>query len=119
VACTLEAGGGGNNRQAVAFAQNTRDEVREMPIVGALAAQPGMKQTSYIRQDFAVRRLTPTECERLQGFPDNWTAIPFRGKPAADGPRYKACGNSFAVPVIKWIGERIKQVEEMKNGKDT
>jgi len=56
---------------------------------------------------YAVRRLTPTECERLQGFPDDWTAVPYRGKPAADGPRYKAIGNSMAVPVMKWIGERI------------
>ncbi|MDO4694979.1 MAG: DNA cytosine methyltransferase [Eikenella sp.] len=60
-----------------------------------------------------VRRLTPTECERLQGFPDGHTLIPWRGKPAAecpDGPRYKALGNSMAVPVMRWIGERIRQV---------
>nr|DAR77011.1 MAG TPA: Cytosine specific methyltransferase [Caudoviricetes sp.] len=59
-----------------------------------------------------VRRLTPTECERLQGFPDNHTQIPWRGKPAADcpdGPRYKAIGNSMAVPVMRWIGRKIKQ----------
>ncbi|EMZ2674580.1 Dam family site-specific DNA-(adenine-N6)-methyltransferase [Salmonella enterica] len=57
-----------------------------------------------------VRRLTPVECERLQGFPDNHTLIPWRGKVAADcpdGPRYKAIGNSMAVPVMRWIGERI------------
>lgn len=54
-----------------------------------------------------VRRLTPVECERLQGFPDNHTAVPHRGKPAADGPRYKAIGNSMAVPVMRWIGQRI------------
>jgi DNA (cytosine-5)-methyltransferase 1 len=54
-----------------------------------------------------VRRLTPTECERLQGFPDNWTAIRYRGKPAADGPRYRALGNSMAVPVLRWIGLRL------------
>ncbi|ELH6756525.1 Dam family site-specific DNA-(adenine-N6)-methyltransferase [Salmonella enterica subsp. enterica serovar Rubislaw] len=57
-----------------------------------------------------VRRLTPVECERLQGFPDNHTLIPWRGKDAADcpdGPRYKAIGNSMAVPVMRWIGERI------------
>jgi DNA (cytosine-5)-methyltransferase 1 len=60
-----------------------------------------------------VRRLTPTECERLQGFPDGWTAIPFRGKPAADGPRYKALGNSMAVPVMAWIGRRIAAVENL------
>ena len=55
-----------------------------------------------------VRRLTPRECERLQGFPDDYTLVPNRGKPAADGPRYKALGNSWAVPVVRWIGERIK-----------
>ena len=57
-----------------------------------------------------VRRLTPTECERLQGFPDGYTAIPWRGKPAdacPDGPRYKALGNSWPVPVVRWIGARL------------
>lgn len=60
-----------------------------------------------------VRRLTPTECERLQGFPDNHTQIPWRGKPTADcpdGPRYKAIGNSMAVPVMRWIGERMCRI---------
>lgn len=59
-----------------------------------------------------VRRLTPRECERLQGFPDDWTLIPWRKKPASecpDGPRYKALGNSWAVPVARWIGKRIEQ----------
>ena len=63
-----------------------------------------------------VRRLTPRECERLQGFPDDYTAIPWRGKPAAecpDGPRYKALGNSMAVPVMRWIGQRIQMVEAL------
>jgi DNA (cytosine-5)-methyltransferase 1 len=58
----------------------------------------------------AVRRLTPVECERLQGFPDGYTAIPWRKKPVSecpDGPRYKALGNSWAVPVVAWIGRRI------------
>ena len=59
----------------------------------------------------AVRRLTPRECERLQGFPDDWTLIPYRGKQAADGPRYKALGNSMAVPCMYWIGRRIQMVE--------
>jgi DNA (cytosine-5)-methyltransferase 1 len=59
----------------------------------------------------AVRRLTPRECERLQGFADDYTLINVRGKPAADGPRYKALGNSMAVPVMRWIGERIHAVE--------
>ncbi len=57
-----------------------------------------------------VRRLTPRECERLQGFPDYYTLVPFRGKPSADGPRYKALGNSMAVPCMAWIGSRIKAV---------
>lgn len=64
---------------------------------------------------YAVRRLTPTECERLQGFPDDWTKVPYKGKPTdecPDGPRYKALGNSMAVPVMKWIGERIQKVED-------
>jgi DNA (cytosine-5)-methyltransferase 1 len=60
---------------------------------------------------FAVRRLTPRECERLQGFPDDYTLVPNRGKPAADGPRYKALGNSMAVPVMRWIGQRISASE--------
>lgn len=57
---------------------------------------------------FQVRRLTPTECERLQGFPDGYTATPFRGKTAADGNRYKALGNSMTVPVMRYIGEKIQ-----------
>jgi DNA (cytosine-5)-methyltransferase 1 len=62
--------------------------------------------------NMAVRRLTPTECERLQGFPDGYTNIPWRKKDESpDGPRYKALGNSMAVPVMKWIGSRIQQVE--------
>lgn len=164
----------------VAFAQNQRDEVREVAVAGALAAQPGMKQTTYlafgckdsdparsvstvvsptlramghahshanaggqvavafshqaggvqttlgyepssgtcptlsvaqtppVHAAMSVRRLTPTECERLQGAPDGWTlAVNARGKAMADGPRYKILGNSFAVPVIRWIGTRI------------
>ena len=57
-----------------------------------------------------VRRLTPRECERLQGFPDDYTLIPGW---VADGPRYRALGNSMAVPVMRWIGERIKMMEEI------
>jgi len=63
----------------------------------------------------SVRRLTPTECERLQGFPDGWTQIPWKGKPASecpDGPRYRALGNSMAVNCMRWIGARIQAVEE-------
>ena len=65
-----------------------------------------------VRGVSAVRRLTPRirECERLQGFPEDWSLVPYRGKPAADSPRYKAIGNSMAVPVVRWIGERIDQM---------
>ena len=83
MAPSLEAGGGGNNKPAI---------------------HVGMQ----------VRRLTPVECERLQGFPDNYTAIAWRKKTASecpDGPRYKALGNSMAVPVMAWIGRRINEIE--------
>lgn len=63
-------------------------------------------------EGLTVRRLTPLECERLQGFPDGWTDIPWKGKEhAPDSPRYKALGNSMAVPVMRWIGEGIQLVE--------
>jgi len=80
-------------------------------IAPTLRSDAGDNQVA-IATTYAVRRLTPRECERLQGFPDDWTAIPYRGKPAADGPRYKAIGNSMAVPVMRWIGQRIKAWEE-------
>jgi site-specific DNA-cytosine methylase len=67
----------------------------------------------------AIRRLTPVECERLQGFPDNWTKIPWKKKPAEDcpdGPRYKACGNSMAVPCMKWLGQIIQKTQDKIEG---
>ena len=66
--------------------------------------------------DWIIRGLTPREAERLQGFPDDWTKVPYRGKPAdkcPDTPRYKAIGNSMAVPVIQWLGERISMVDDL------
>ena len=69
------------------------------------------KHNQCVMQSMAVRRLTPKECERLQGFPDNYTDIKSKNKPTPDGPRYKALGNSMAVPVMAWIGQRIEQVE--------
>ena len=67
---------------------------------------------------YVVRRLTPVECERLQGFPSKWTDVPYKGKEhPSDTPRYKACGNSMAVPVMRWIGERIQMVDEMEEDK--
>jgi DNA (cytosine-5)-methyltransferase 1 len=103
--------------QAVAFVQNTRDEVRlfggDGLTVGALGAEPGMKQQAFLATSWAVRRLTPRECERLQGLPDDFTQVTYRGKPAADSPRYKAIGNSMAVNVMRWIGMRIDRVDQI------
>ena len=64
-------------------------------------------EVNGIINNLDVRRLTPTECERLQGFSDGWTQVPYRNKPAADGPRYTALGNAMAVPVMRWLGKRI------------
>jgi DNA (cytosine-5)-methyltransferase 1 len=64
--------------------------------------------------EYVVRRLTPVECERLQGFSDGYTDIPYKGNEhPPDTPRYKALGNSFAVPVVRWIGERMQMVDEI------
>jgi DNA (cytosine-5)-methyltransferase 1 len=107
---------GAHQTPAVAFAQNQRDEVRIMEAAGALAAEPGMKQQTYLATPYAVRRLTPEECEALQGFPRGYTRIPYRKKTAdacPDGPRYKALGNSMAINCMEFIGERIAAVEHM------
>ena len=69
--------------------------------------------TNVLGNGMTVRRLTPLECERLQGFPDGHTAVPHRGKPMADGPRYKLLGNSMAVNCMRWIGERIALFERV------
>jgi len=77
-------------------------------VAPTLPASDGGNRTPTLLQHMAVRRLTPTECERLQGFPDGYTNIPWRKQPESpDGPRYKSLGNSMAVPVMKWIGRRI------------
>ena len=70
-------------------------------------------QAQAIAQGWAVRRLTPTECERLQGFPDGYTNIPVGKKMASDGPRYKALGNSMAINCMRWIGRRIAKVDAL------
>ena len=72
----------------------------------------GGRHDGVLTPAMAVRRLTPVECERLQGFPDGYTDIRPKGKDTPDGPRYKALGNSMAVPVMRWIGERIYQLKE-------
>lgn len=97
----------------------TARQYKDPPVVGALVARDykGVGN-QYVEEgklivEERVRRLTPLECERLQGFPDGWTDIPYKGKDhPPDSVRYKALGNSFAVPVVKWIGERIQMVEE-------
>jgi DNA (cytosine-5)-methyltransferase 1 len=83
-----------------------------------LKASAGDQTPHVAIPPMAVRRLTPIECERLQGFPDNWSRISWKGKPeeqCPDGPRHKACGNSMAVPVMRWIGERIAAYELSQN----
>ena len=85
-------------------------------VQNCLRASQGGGDKPHVLTAMQVRRLTPVECERLQGFPDNYTAIPWRKKPAdecPDGPRYKALGNSMAVPVMAWIGKRIQEFEAM------
>ena len=97
---------------------NGAEEVdRLIPV--AIQERAVSENTDAGPQPWAVRRLTPVECERLQGFPDGFTRIPYRGKPAdrcPDGPRYKALGNSMAVNVMAWIGERIALVDAMEEG---
>ena len=133
---TIQRGGEGGRHEGVMDPATANDQtvfVAETPIVSIKTANT-MSNGSNISEDgvaytldqaqgqaiqFAssVRRLTPVECERLQGFPDNYTDIPWRGKPhAPDGSRYKALGNSMAVPVMRWIGERIQMVDDLLNG---
>lgn len=86
-----------------------------------MANKNGEPAVCYTNARNTVRRLTPRECERLMGFPDNWTRIPWRGKSAEDcpdSPRYKACGNSMCVNVMRWIGMRIEKVERRMKGDD-
>lgn len=100
--------------QCVAF-QESQSGCREYAEAGSLRAHgPGHDPVgTRVRDGMAVRRLTPAECEALMGFPRDYTLIPYRGKPAVDGPRYRALGNSMAVPVMRWIGERIAAVEDL------
>jgi DNA (cytosine-5)-methyltransferase 1 len=124
-----EGGGKGplvSEDQSLTLATRNDQVLCTHEIVGSLCAESGPNthgsrgvsgtQTmlqGYIQptQSMQVRRLTPVECERLQGFPDGYTNIPWRGKPESpDGPRYKALGNSWAVPCARWIGERIKAI---------
>ena len=97
----------------IAFAQNQRDEVRDLnDVAGALAAQPGMKQQTFLAEGTVVRRLTPIECERLMGWPDNHTLHRADGKTNSDSARYKMCGNGVATPVARWIAEQLRPLLE-------
>ena len=103
---TLKASASGTNTVLVLFQQNQRNEVREMPVAGALPAQPGMKQQNYLSMGGAsVRRLTPLECTRLQGFPGNWV------DGHSDSHQYRMLGNAVAVPVVERIMRRIAAAE--------
>ena len=116
--------GGGNTplvNQEQIYENSRRDAIRiyegTSPTLQSFMGTGGCN-VPMVQPAMAVRRLTPTECERLQGFPDNWSRIPWKGKPedqCPDGPRYKACGNSMAVPVMRWIGEQIARVELSHN----
>ena len=122
---TARWGTGGNN---VPFVQNISIKLSNTKARGRNINETGVGYTldasgacnQGTMQNDKVRRLTPTECERLQGFPDDYTQIPWRGKEAEACPqshRYKALGNSMAVPVMEWIGNRINLVEKIKNEK--
>lgn len=82
------------------------------PTINAQAPNDSSNLQQGIRQGMSVRRLTPGECLKLQGFPPDYLDIQYRGKPAADGPKYRATGNSMAVPVIAWLGRRIQLVTD-------
>jgi DNA (cytosine-5)-methyltransferase 1 len=105
-----DAGATSDMRPCIAF-QSAQSGVREVDSHATLDANNGSRRQNGIVGAFGVRRLTPRECERLQGFPDDYTLVPYNGKPSADGPRYRALGNSMAVPVVRWIGERIQLID--------
>ena len=108
------ANGGG--QVALAYSLDIHKSANEGSSLGIQEEHINAMRTEHpptISQGWAVRRLTPRECERLQGFPDDYSLVPYRGKPMADGPRYKMLGNSMAVPCMTWIGERIKLVSEL------
>ncbi|MCR1837599.1 DNA cytosine methyltransferase [Pasteurella caecimuris] len=114
---TARMGTGGNNIPCIALAGNTIGRKPNNGGNGNGFDESGVSYTltstdvHAVANNVTVRKLTPVECERLQGFPDNWTKIPYRNKPiddCPDSPRYKAIGNSMAVPVMRWIGERLQ-----------
>ncbi len=119
----LSTGGGkpGKGYPAVAFTERTRRKGRTLETSEDQAyalTNPGAGGRSHSRQvmdaAMVVRRLTPTECERLQGFPDGWTAEGPDGKPIADSPRYRMLGNAVVPAVAEWIGRRLVEADEKR-----
>jgi DNA (cytosine-5)-methyltransferase 1 len=106
---SLKVGGGkpGQSYPAIAF-QSSQSGMRTGEAHATLDSNNGSRRHHGAMVGTAVRRLTPRECERLQGFPDDFTLIRYNGKPAADGSRYRALGNAMAVPVVRWILSRIE-----------
>lgn len=113
----------GDNQPAILYPLDLRNALRDPDKMddvnrqgcgigenGAPSPTLSAAYTPGVISPMAVRRLTPRECERLQGFPDDYTLIPYRGKSAADGPRYKALGNSMHTGTMRWLGQRIQQV---------
>jgi len=113
VHATIDANKGSRRQEGVfAFAQNQLGEVREnADVMGTVNTNQNAsgRNTPMVHSAMQVRRLTPKECEYLQGFPADHTNVTYRNKPAADGPRYRALGNSMAVPCMVWLGHRIHQ----------
>lgn len=100
----------------LSVAENQRGEIRTSDTMTQLTCGGGKPGQGYpaVMTPRGVRRLIPKECAKLQGFPPDHTAITVRGKPAADGPQYRALGNSMAVNVMAYIGERIQLAEDMQ-----
>ncbi|MEG3078509.1 DNA cytosine methyltransferase [Halomonas sp. 5021] len=105
IATALRASTGGGDKPHILTVHGTQDPCVSDSTAFSLGRNNGGENA--VLNDLVVRRLTPTEAERLQGFPDSHTAVLYRNKPAADGPRYKAIGNSMAVPCMAWIGSRL------------
>ena len=108
--------GGGNLPLVISVHQNQAGEIQtsDKGFTVDTTGNASGRNTGKIMENNSIRRLTPGECEALQGFPKGYTEIPYKKKEAAacpDGPRYKAIGNSWAVPCARWIGERILKVE--------
>jgi DNA (cytosine-5)-methyltransferase 1 len=117
VAATMSTHGGDGNGTGPTVMQPIGFEANmslQQPSTGGVFQTLTRRTHASVNVNMAVRRLTPVECERLQGFPDNYTDIKPKGKATPDGPRYKALGNSMAVPVMAWIGKRIQEVENIK-----